>query len=426
MADKVLKTRIQIKHDTADNWAASKLVLLAGELAIDTTNMIAKVGDGTNTWAASKQLGLTESQVKTLIQNNAVQTVVLSTGTNNGTLAITVDGTKTDNIPVKGLGSAAYTNTSAYATAAQGTKADNAMPKSGGTFTGAINLAADPTTDMQPATKKYTDTQISNALAASDAMIFKGTIGTDGTVTALPTGAHTGNTYKVIAGFTSVGKDVSATAADVTVKAGDLIVYTEAGKWLVVPSGDERETTIKAATSGVNVDGTARTGSVVLGMASAKQVDTSIAAGSNSANLPTSAAVAAFVEGKKYVTTDNKVTNTLNATTKAYITGTTSATTNTGGQIFDTAVYLDTEAGTLVATKFKGNLVGNVTGNVSGNAGTATKLATARSIGATGAVTATAASFDGSGNANINITSVNTDYLNNGSNTLVFDCGGAA
>ena len=51
--------------------------------------------------------------------------------------------------------------------------------------------------------------------------------------------------------------------------------------------------------------------------------------------------------------TDTKVTNTLNTTTKAYVTGTTSATTNTGTQIFDTGVYLDTTAGTLVAKTFK-------------------------------------------------------------------------
>ena len=51
--------------------------------------------------------------------------------------------------------------------------------------------------------------------------------------------------------------------------------------------------------------------------------------------------------------TDTKVTNTLATTTKAYVTGTTSATTNTGTQVFDTGVYLDTTAGTLVAKTFK-------------------------------------------------------------------------
>lgn len=56
-----------------------------------------------------------------------------------------------------------------------------------------------------------------------------------------------------------------------------------------------------------------------------------------------------------YGDANTAVTNTLNTTTKAYITGTTSATTNTGGQIFDTGVYLDTTAGRLTATSFKEN-----------------------------------------------------------------------
>ena len=45
--------------------------------------------------------------------------------------------------------------------------------------------------------------------------------------------------------------------------------------------------------------------------------------------------------------TDTKVTNTLNKNTKAYITGTTSASTNTGTQVFDTGVYLGTGTGQL-------------------------------------------------------------------------------
>ena len=44
---------------------------------------------------------------------------------------------------------------------------------------------------------------------------------------------------------------------------------------------------------------------------------------------------------------DTKVTNTVNTTTKAYITGTTSADTNTGTQIFDTGVYLENTVGNL-------------------------------------------------------------------------------
>ena len=58
-----------------------------------------------------------------------------------------------------------------------------------------------------------------------------------------------------------------------------------------------------------------------------------------------------------------------------------------------------TASGTITATGgFVGNLTGNVTGAVTGNASTATALATGRTIGMTGDVTWTSASFDGSGN----------------------------
>ena len=47
----------------------------------------------------------------------AHQSITLASGKNNGTLKLTVGGTVTDNIAVKGLGSAAYTDSSAYAAA---------------------------------------------------------------------------------------------------------------------------------------------------------------------------------------------------------------------------------------------------------------------------------------------------------------------
>lgn len=110
--------------------------------------------------------------------DTALQTVTLGSGTNNGTVKITVNGTATDNVAVKGLKSAAYTESSAYATAAQGTKADNAMPKAGGAFTGAVTVKA-PTAEMNPATKQYVDTAI-NAVKQFEYQV----------VTELPTAAQ--------------------------------------------------------------------------------------------------------------------------------------------------------------------------------------------------------------------------------------------
>ena len=45
--------------------------------------------------------------------------------------------------------------------------ASAALPKNGGTMTGALTLAGAPTQDLQAATKKYVDDQIGNAIAAS-------------------------------------------------------------------------------------------------------------------------------------------------------------------------------------------------------------------------------------------------------------------
>ena len=63
-----------------------------------------------------------------------------------------------------------------------------------------------------------------------------------------------------------------------------------------------------------------------------------------------------------------------------------------------TATSLTTSGTITGGGGFIGNLTGNVTGAVTGNASTATALATGRTIGMTGDVTWTSASFDGSGN----------------------------
>lgn len=94
----------------------------------------------------------------TTFNNNGV--LDINSGNTNGTIDI-IRRAGTKNVTIPGLNSAAYTPIENYATAAQGTKADNAMPKSGGTFTGNIVLAADPISNLHPATKQYVDNNVS-------------------------------------------------------------------------------------------------------------------------------------------------------------------------------------------------------------------------------------------------------------------------
>jgi len=70
--------------------------------------------------------------------------------------------------------------------------------------------------------------------------------------------------------------------------------------------------------------------------------------------------------------------NILAPTTKAYVTGTTTATTNVGSQVFDTGVYLGDTPGELVATTFKGDLEGNA--KTATNATSATNASTATTL----------------------------------------------
>ena len=118
------------------------------------------------------------------------------------------------------------------------------------------------------------------------------------------------------------------------------------------------------------------------------------------------------------INTDTLVTTTPAAETKAYITGTTTSTESTGTLNFDTGVYLSTEAGTLVATKFSGML--------EGNAATATKFAATKNFSITGGATAAAVAFDGSDNVVLNVTSLDAALLNISSeDTLVLNGGTA-
>lgn len=92
------------------------------------------------------------------------------------------------------------------ATITQATKADVGVVKVDESVTAS---------STNPVTGKAIYNYVGDAIAASDAMIFKGTLGTGGTVTALPTTYKTGWTYRVITAGTYAGQDC---------EVGDLII----------------------------------------------------------------------------------------------------------------------------------------------------------------------------------------------------------
>ena len=131
--------------------------------------------------------GVTKTQIGLGNVTNDAQIKGLATGTTSGHIVTWGDNGYTVSDSGKTI--------SDFATAAQGTLAENAMPKAGGTFTGAVSGIA-PTDDANLTTKAYVDAQI-KANAAS-VFKFKGTVATTGN---LPTATADieGNVYHVTA-----------------------------------------------------------------------------------------------------------------------------------------------------------------------------------------------------------------------------------
>ena len=123
-------------------------------------------------------------------------------------------------------------------------------------LTGTIPNGVTATTQTQSdnstkiATTAYVDTAISNL---PEPMVFKGSLGTGGTITALPTAeaSNEGHTYKVIKNGTYAGQ---------TAKVGDTFIST-GSRWELIPSGDEPSGTVTSitlnATSPIAIDNNA-------------------------------------------------------------------------------------------------------------------------------------------------------------------------
>ena len=169
---------------------------------------------------------------------------------------------------------------------------------------GNVTLSNAPSNNMHAATKKYVDDSISSAVSASDAMVFKGTVGTSGTVASFSSinvsSATKGDTYKVITSDTLPAASSFDSAVHI-LTPGDLIVYMGESKFIYVPSGDEDVTSVKVAGSGdtINVSTTAQTGTVVLGDVATKKISTSTTLNGNGAsndNVATELAVKTYVD----------------------------------------------------------------------------------------------------------------------------------
>ena len=166
-------------------------------------------------------------------------------------------------------------------------------PLASPTFTGTPKAptAASGTNTTQIATTAFVQAAVDGKIAAADAMRYKGTLGTGGTITALPASHKVGDSYKVITAGTYAGQKC---------EVGDMVICVTAGStannahWTVVQANVDGAVTGPASAVSGHVavfDGT--TGKVIKDSgftiaksvpADAKFTDTTYGLASTSAN----------------------------------------------------------------------------------------------------------------------------------------------
>lgn len=123
-------------------------------------------------------------------------------------------------------------------------------------------LTAGTVTAERVITPKVIHDYVAGVVGAADAMRFKGTIGTGGTVTTLPTtGVKVGDTYRVITAGTYAGQ---------TCEIGDLIIATATTPtWTVAQTNIDGAITSISGTSPISVTGSGSSRTVAISAASA-------------------------------------------------------------------------------------------------------------------------------------------------------------
>lgn len=431
--------RISQIHKTTAEWTECQEILKVGEIGYDSDLKKFKFGDGVNVFDDLPWAAMTPTEIN--------QLVTAHTQNFNNPHKVTKDQV--------GLGKVENKSVSEILT-------DAAL-----TGTPTAPTAAPGTNTTQIATTQFVTNAISNGIAASDAMIFKGTLGTGGTAETLPTTYSVGWTYRVIEAGTYAGQEceigdlvialtsrsgsgnqdadwtvaqtnIDGAITDIKSTASVTVTGTGSSRTIELPAsgvaaGTYRNVTVNdkgivtggnnntatIAEGGTNnttfdadtvivFDGTKLSSSTIstekLGYLSdvtsniqaqlngkaasnhthnyaasatpggaANSVANKLTIQANGTEFKTfngSAATLVNIKAGQNITitpnaetnaieiqssfTDTKVTNTLDTSSKFYVTGTTSATTGTGTQVFNTSIY--GQGDTFFAGKFEGKL----------------------------------------------------------------------
>lgn len=398
MANSTLKTRIVINNKPAADWAKNtETIWLKGEFLVESDTRKIKIGDGVNKYSALKYANMTPEEVDTLVKQSS------HAHSNKAILdATTASFTTALKSKLDGIAAGAEVNVQSDWNVNESTS--DAFIKNKPTSLPASDVHEWAKAENKPtytATEVGADPTGSSAKALTDAKSYA-----DKKVADLVNGApETMDTLKEVSDALDKNKDVvdalnasignKANQSDLTAHTGNVDIHvtkekktawdtaaTHAGQ-AHAPSNAEKNTIVSVKKNGVAlVPGEDRSVDVT--------VPTKTSELANDSGFITKAYTHPTGDGNLHVPATGTTNNG-----KVLKAGATAGSA-TWSQLTKSDVGLNNVENTADANK---------------NVATAAKLKTARKINVSGAVTGTAATFDGSADATINVTSVNAINL---------------
>lgn len=330
-----------------------------------TPNRIYAVGaSGNPAWLQLTNAMITDGVIENAKLKNSSVTV--------GSATISLGGSAT----LANIGAASASEFSTFKDSTNETLAlkENKSSLKGGAYKAIdTSISTSSTSTNIPTTKAVSDfveARINAKISASDAMIYKGTLGTNGTITALPTKSSsplplTGWTYKVITAGTYAGQKC---------EVGDMVVCLTDATSSVDPTWTVIQNNIDGAVITATTSST--DGHIVLFSGTTGNKIKSSGAGivstiSDSDNIPTSSAVKSFVEGKKYVTSSGVTSVGLSLPSIFSVTGSPVKTTGTLTGSLTTqnvnTVFAGPSSGSAAAPTFRKLVAADLPGTYAGS-----------------------------------------------------------
>jgi hypothetical protein len=174
----------------------------------------------------------------------------------SGTLATSISNATSNITALSATMATSIDNTNTNVTALSATLATsiaNHMPLAGGTFTGAVTLNADPTTNLQPATKQYVDNLTAAALHFHEAVRLESPINFNAT--------YNNGTAGVGATLTNAGTQAALVIDGIAVVVADrVLIYeqtdqTQNGVYVVTDIGSGSTNWVLTRSSDTNTSG---------------------------------------------------------------------------------------------------------------------------------------------------------------------------